>query len=163
LNKTPGNTTNPNAPFYDPLDASYPDRPMAWTSWWPKAGPQVCMPVDGRNLCYAYPEGDSCVRDPSGNSLANLTPHHVPAPLAAVDPQIGWEVQKFIMAWSVLYITANDRPDWIDMMRIYKESQFGSQPSFEERIEWQDPWSGQVLFARSYGKECLFGDAANGC
>jgi hypothetical protein len=42
------------------------------------------------------------------------------------------------------------------MMKIYR---LGPEvtPAFENRIEWQDPISGDVYYARTYGKECLFG------
>jgi hypothetical protein len=165
LTQNPGNTTNPDAPFYDPQGAFYPDRPVAWTSFWPSGGPQVCLPVEGRNACFVYPKGGSCVPDPADTTkcLGDLTPDKLPARMASIDPQIGWEVQKFLIAWGVLYITSNDRPEWIDQMRIYRESQGNASPSFEARIEWQDPWSGQVYYAKTYGTECLFGDPANNC
>ena len=57
LTQNPGNTTDPKAPFYDPAGAFYPDRPVAWTSFWPGSGPQVCLPVEGRNACFVYPKG----------------------------------------------------------------------------------------------------------
>ncbi|HVR20988.1 MAG TPA: hypothetical protein VMS65_14855, partial [Polyangiaceae bacterium] len=31
------------------------------------------------------------------------------------------------------------------------------------RIEWQDPSSGELYYAKSFGTECLFGDAADAC
>ena len=43
-----------------------------------------------------------------------------PRSTVAVDPQIGWEVQKFLIAWTVAYIKANEKTDWTDMMRIWR-------------------------------------------
>src|SRR4029077_8006452 len=85
-----------------------------------------------------------------------------PASTVAVDPQIGWEVQKFVIAWTVAFIKANDKTTWTDMLRIWRLGQ-NSTPDLTPRIEWQDPTSGETYVARTFGTECLFGDAANGC
>lgn len=126
----------------DPLAKEYPSRPLGWVSWWPNEGPKVCFASNGKNLCTDYLDGD-------------FNPNTV-AKTVAVDPQVGWEVQKFLIAWTLAYIPANGKTNWIDMMRIYRLGT-DSHPGFEERIEWQDPTSGQVYYARTYGMECLFG------
>ena len=133
----------------DPLAARYPASPLGWPSFWPNAGPEVCFSTQGRDACTNY-SGDGSF-DPA-----------VPAGTAAVDPQIGWEVQKFLIAWTVALIKANEKTNWIDMMRIWKLGDNAS-PDFEQRIEWQDPTSGEIYYARNFGSECLFGDAANNC
>jgi hypothetical protein len=47
-------------------------------------------------------------------------------------------------------------------MRLYRLGA-NSDPAFEERIEWQDPSSGELYYAKTFGTECLFGDPADGC
>jgi hypothetical protein len=133
----------------DPMANRYPARPLGWPSFWPAAGPEVCFSSQGRNACTNY-AGDGSF-DPAA-----------PAVTVAVDPQIGWEVQKFLIAWTVAYIKANERTNWTDMMRIWRLGQ-NATPEIAQRIEWQDPISGEIYYARAYGTECLFGDAQNGC
>jgi len=139
------NVTDPN----DPLAGSYPKVPLGWTSFWPTTGPEICFSTDGRNACTNF-AGDG--------DFAPLAP----ANTVAVDPQIGWEVQKFLIAWTVAFIKANERTSWTDMMRIWRLG-VNSAPDLTPRIEWQDPTSGETYYARSIGTECLYGDAKNGC
>jgi hypothetical protein len=133
----------------DPFAARYPVQPLGWVSFWPSGGPEICFSSQGRNACTDY----------SGSG--NFAPD-VPANTAAVDPQIGWEVQKFLIAWTVALIKANQKTNWTDMMRIWRLGQ-NTPPDITPRIEWQDPSSGETYYARTSGKECLFGDATNGC
>ncbi|WP_437903229.1 zinc-dependent metalloprotease [Sorangium sp. So ce327] len=130
----------------DPLAKEFPARPMGWVSWWPNEGPKVCFPTDGKNLCTNYTGGDF---DPA---VVDRT--------IAVDPQIGWEVQKFLIAWTLANIPANGKTNWLDMMRVYRLGS-DADPGIEQRIEWQDPTSGQIYYARTYGMECLFGAGKN--
>jgi len=125
----------------------FPSRPMGWTSWWPTEGPTTCFPTDGKNVCVDYLGAD-------------FNPDDVPVTVA-VDPQVGWEVQKFLIAWTLAHISANEKSTWIDMMKVYKLGS-DSDPKFEQRIEWQDPKSGQMYYARTYGRECLFGQGTDG-
>jgi hypothetical protein len=133
----------------DPFAPRYPSRPLGWVSFWPTAGPEICFSTQGRNACTNYSGDGSFAPD-------------VPANTAAVDPQIGWEVQKFLIAWTVGLIKANEKTKWTDMMRIWR---LGSEsaPDITPRVEWRDPISGQTYYARDIGKECLFGDATNAC
>jgi len=133
----------------DPFAARYPARPLGWPSFWPGGGPEICFSTQGRNACTNY-SGDG-----------SFSPF-VPTNTAAVDPQIGWEVQKFLIAWTVALIKANEKTNWTDMMRIWRLGQDAS-PDLAQRIEWQDPASGQTYYARTIGTECLFGDAQNAC
>ena len=72
-----------------------------------------------------------------------------------IDSQIGWEQQKFIIAWTLLYLPANQKQNWIDQMRVW-ELGVDADPGFENRIELHLP-SGKVYVARTYGKEEIFG------
>jgi hypothetical protein len=137
----------------DPLANLYPARPLGWVSLWPAGGAEICFPTQGRNACTNY-AGDG--------SFAPLIPPDISPDLAAVDPQIGWEVQKFLIAWTIAYIKANQKTNWTDMMRLWRLGQ-NAAPEIDPRLEWQDPTSGEIYYARALGTECLFGDAANSC
>ncbi len=131
----------------DPDAKKYPKRPIGWTSWWPTEGPAVCFPTNGKNICTDYLGGD-------------LKPEALPNDqMALVDPQIGWEVQKFLIAWTLAYIPANQKTLWTDQMKIYRTTE-DNGPTIPNRIEWEDPVSGITYYATTYGKECLFGSAA---
>jgi hypothetical protein len=130
----------------DPDAKKYPKRPIGWTSWWPTEGPAVCFPTNGKNICTDYLGGDL-----KPDALTNDQ-------MALLDPQIGWEVQKFLIAWTLAYIPANQKTLWTDQMKIYRLGA-DADPKLDNRIEWQDPISGDVYYATTYGKECLFGSA----
>lgn len=127
--------------------SGFPSRPMGWTSWWPGNGPEVCFASNGRNAC-AAPEGSGLALHPDA-----------PAKMLPVDPEIGWEVQKFVIVYSLALVLANEHAQWKDMMELYKLGA-NTDPGIANRIEWQDPVSGTVYFARTYGTECLFGAGA---
>ena len=131
----------------DPLARMYPAQPIGWISWWPKDGPKTCFASNGRNVCESY-------RDVN----VNFDPDY-PDFTVGVDPEIGWEVQKFMIAWTLAYISANQKTSWVDMMRIFRVGDDTPQ-DFEQRIEWRDPNSGDLYYALSIGKECLFGSGA---
>jgi hypothetical protein len=133
----------------DPMAGLYPKVPIGWTSFWPATGPEICFSTDGRNACTNF-AGDG------GFAPA------APANTVAVDPQIGWEVQKFLIVWTISFIKANQKTNWTDMLRIWRLGE-DSAPDLASRIEWQDPTSGETYYAHTSGTECLYGDAANNC
>ncbi|HEX3698748.1 MAG TPA: hypothetical protein VH374_25490 [Polyangia bacterium] len=133
----------------DPLASKYPASPMGWPSFWPTGGPEICFATQGRDACTNY-AGDGAF-DPAA-----------PTAVVPVDPQIGWEVQKFLMVWTVALIKANEKTNWTDMMRIWRLGE-NANPEITQRIEWQDPISGDIYYAHDMGTECLFGDATNNC
>jgi hypothetical protein len=138
-------------PTLDPLANRYPASPIGWPSLWPAAGPQTCFPSLGRN---------ACTNAVDSSDLAPLAPTHT----APLDPQIGWEVQKFLIAWTISYIKANEKSQWLDMMRIFKAGA-NANPELGEQVEWEDPTSGQLYHAASFGSECFYGtgdDCAGG-
>jgi hypothetical protein len=130
-------------PALDPLANRYPASPLGWPSLWPTAGPQTCFASLGRNLCTSPLDS---------KDLASLAPAHT----APVDPQIGWEVQKFLIAWTIGYIKANEKSQWLDMMRIFKAGA-NANPELGQQVEWEDPTSGQLYHAASFGSECFYG------
>jgi hypothetical protein len=133
----------------DPMANLYPAVPLGWVSFWPSGGPEVCFSTEGRNACTNY------------NGDGGFAPA-APANMVAVDPQVGWEVQKFLIMWTISYIKANQKTDWTDMLRIWRLGQ-NADPGVTPRIEWQDPGSGEIYYAHTIGTECLYGDATHGC
>ncbi|HEX6766520.1 MAG TPA: zinc-dependent metalloprotease, partial [Polyangiaceae bacterium] len=133
----------------DPLARLYPARPLGWVSLWPVKGPEMCFSRLGRAACTDFSRTQGFAPD-------------VPASTAPVDPQIGWEVQKFFIAWTIALIKANEKTPWLDQMRLYRLGS-NANPELESRIEWQDPTSGEIYYAKAFGTECLFGDPADSC
>ena len=124
----------------------YPQNPMGWVSFIAPGGPEVCWPNNGTLTC------QSVIGNPltsgSGNGGSSRP----------VDPQLGYEVQKFIVFWSYVYLPTSENWDWVDMMKIYKVGS-DTDPSYlpKQMIEWRDPESGQRYIAKRYGEETLLG------
>lgn len=124
---------------------NYPDRPMGWISYWGDT-PRVCFPANGTTVCDSYG---------SMSSANNPLNPQTPASTAVVDPQVGWEQQKFLIAWTMMYLPENQQQWWIDLMRIWELGK-DADPGFEDRIEFHNP-SGKVYVAKRYGTEEIFG------
>jgi hypothetical protein len=121
------------------------DRPFGQRAWWAKE-PVVCWPRSGRVGCFDFTTGE-------GNGGADAPAGSIP-----VDPEVGFEIQKFVAFWSMLYLPESWKLDWVDMMRIWKLGG-DSDPSFpdEQRLVWRDPQSSQVYVAHRYGPEVIDG------
>jgi len=120
----------------------FPAQGIGWTSWWTES-PQACFPADGTNVCAGYgTEPDTFAAD---------APEHV----AVIDPQVGWEQQKFLIAWTLLYLPENQQQEWIDLLRVW-ELGVDADPSFDNRIELHYP-GGKSYVARRFGREEVFG------
>ncbi len=132
---TGGSTTNPQ-PQLDPNNFAT----LGFTQWWPTAGINTCFPDGERVVC----------DDPLAQKS---TPGTGGGPV--VDPQIGWEQQKFAMIFAEVYIRENSRMNWSDQMKIYKLGT-DPDPGFDNRIEFHSP-DGSIYIARTYGKETLYG------
>lgn len=134
--------SNPTGtPFLD--DKGFPDAPMGYVTWWGEE-PRVCFPDDNTTLCSTYNNQDG-----TGFGARNTEFN------AVLDPQIGWEQQKFLIAWTLMYLPANQEQKWIDMMRIW-ELGVDNDPGFDQRIEFHNP-AGKTYVAKTFGKEEIFG------
>jgi len=120
----------------------FPTEGLAWTSWWGDA-PKVCFPNDGSPICTSYGEDDAQF----GGAQAPNT--------AVIDPQVGWEQQKFLIAMTLLYLPENQKQTWINQLSIWELGQ-DADPGFQNRIEFHHP-NGRVYVAQTSGKETLFG------
>jgi len=121
----------------------YTKTGLGTTSWWPKAGPQVCFPNVDSTVCAQY-----------GKSGASFGSQAVPN-TAVIDPMIGWEQQKFLIAWTYVYLPENQKRYWLDRMEI-KELGKDVDPGWTSRIELHIP-DGSTYIARTYGTETIFG------
>ena len=120
----------------------YPAQPIGWTSWWGDT-PQACFPAEGTTLCSSYPT-DPTFFDP-----------RLPTNTAVLDPQVGWEQQKFLIAWTMLYLPENEELQWLDQMRVWELGR-DADPELTRRIELHTP-DGRVFVARTFGSEDIFG------
>ncbi|HEY4102666.1 MAG TPA: hypothetical protein VGM44_02205 [Polyangiaceae bacterium] len=135
--------TNKGVPITDATGALA--QPMGFRAWWPTGSPDVCWPAQGRLICDEFP---------SGTVEANATP----AESIAVDAEIGFEVQKFIIFFSMLNLPESWKLDWVDMMRIW-EIGSDADPGLPaaQTVAWRDPLSGELFEAHSYGTEVIDG------
>ncbi|MEO6600701.1 MAG: hypothetical protein ABIQ16_12560, partial [Polyangiaceae bacterium] len=120
-------------------------QPMGFRAWWPKAASQMCWPTKGQLICQEFP---------SGSPLNSK----VPAESLAVDPEVGFEIHKFITFFSMLNLPESWKLNWVDMMRVWQIG-VDTAPGFPdaETIAWRDPQSGQLYLAHRYGTEEIDG------
>jgi hypothetical protein len=130
-----------NRPLID--EDAYPSQPVGWTTWWADT-PEACFPAAGTTLCAAY-----------GTASGPFHPR-APARTVVLDPQVGWEQQKFLIAWTLLYLPENEQTHWLDMMYLWELGR-DADPAFTSRIELHGP-NGRVYVARTFGKETIFGE-----
>lgn len=135
-------TTATGSPDVD--SQKFPRTPIGWTSWWPAEGPQVCFPGEGTTVCSAVGWDDAPFEAQAVN-VDSLIP---------IDPQVGWEQQKFLISWTMNYLPENQQQWWINMLRMWEIGQ-DQNPSFNNRIEFHDP-TGKSYVAKTFGTEVLF-------
>jgi hypothetical protein len=121
----------------------FPLRPIGWTSWW-GSEPRVCFPADGTQLCDSY-----------GNENNEALGSEAPPRTVVLDPQVGWEQQKFLVAWTMLYLPENQQQEWINQLRMWEIGK-DADPEFANRIELHHP-NGKKYVAKTFGKEVIFG------
>jgi hypothetical protein len=121
----------------------YPTTPIGWVSWWGST-PRVCFPGNNAIFCDQFGNEEP---DSFGASQVNFT--------VTLDPQVGWEQQKFLISWTMMYLPENQQQWWIDQLRLWE---FGvdTDPQFENRIEFHYP-EGKSYVAKTFGTEKIFG------
>lgn len=110
----------------------YPKGGIGWTSWTPVAGPEACFAHEANLLCTDTPEQT-----------------------IVLDPQVGWEQQKFLIAWTLQYLPENEQQTWLNQLYLW-EVGADTDPGFANRIELHDP-NGRIYVAKTFGKETVFG------
>lgn len=113
-------------------DDDFPALGIGWTSWRAPEGPKACFSQQDTLLC--------------GDDVQNTV---------AVDGQIGWEQQKFLIAWTLWFLPENAKQAWLNQLGIW-ELGADTDPGFENRIEFHDP-QGKVYVAKTFGREEVFG------
>jgi hypothetical protein len=124
--------------------ALVPARPMAWVSFVNQAGPELCWPTNGQYVC--------------STTDGTVLPGADPPKSVPIEPQVGYETQKFALFWAYVYLPGSQVMDWADMLRVYKtgaDHDPGYLPA--ARVSFRDPVSGAVYSAKRYGDETLFG------
>lgn len=132
-----------NTPETDPK-TKWPRQGIGWPSFWPDV-PEACWATGGRSVCRDFTTDDTLDND-------------APAKAIAIDPAIGFEVQKFIVFNTLLYLPENWRMNWVDQLRIYSvgSDNLPDLPG-ENSYHWKDPEGGTLYIARRYGSEDIFG------
>lgn len=118
-----------NMPLID--SQGFPAKGIGFTSWWRKA-PQACFPGESNMLC-----------DPA------------PSQSVVLESQVGWEQQKFLIAWTLHYLPENQQQSWLNQLNLW-EIGADTDPGFLNRIELHNP-DGKVYVAKTFGKEVIFG------
>jgi hypothetical protein len=112
---------------------------LGTTSWWPTEGLETCFPSNDRLFCHdPFTAGTAA---PSGGTV--------------VDPEVGFEQQKFAILMTLIFLPENARTNWLDMLRIYDPAQ-DNDPGFDNRIEFHSP-DGKTYIAQTFGTETLYG------
>jgi hypothetical protein len=81
-----------------------------------------------------------------------------PAESQVIDPEIGFEIQKFLIFRALVNLPDSYKQDFVDMMRIFRLGT-DAAPLFPaaEQATWIDPLSGQSYVAHRYGTEMIDG------
>src|SRR5262249_36778375 len=95
---------------------------LGTTSWWPTEGLETWFPQNDRLFCH----------DP----FSPATP--TAAGGTVVDPEVGFEQQKFAILMTLVFLPENAHTNWLDMLRIYDPAQ-DNDPGFDNRIEFHSP------------------------
>jgi hypothetical protein len=132
---------------FDKTNVGYPKTALGWPSFVSPDGPSICWPSNGNQVC-TDGQGQSIVAGTRGPAL----------PGVPVDPELGYEMQKFVLFYSYIFLPAVQRNDWLDMLRVYR---LGTEPDpayqTSELVEWKDPQTGFSYLAKRFGDEALFG------
>ena len=120
----------------------FPLNPIGWASFVAQDGPEHCFPTAGNYLC----------RDSMSEAiLLGTPPGSVP-----VEPQLGFEIQKFLAFWAYVYMPDSQVLDFVDMMRLWKIGEDIDPAVAGDFIGWVDPETNIRYYARRFGEELIF-------
>ena len=118
-------------------------RPMADATGFPAQGMgHVSWTGAEVSTCFANVESIRCQETPPDETVV-------------IDPQVGWEQQKFLIAWTLLYLPENQQQQWLNQMGLW-ELGADSDPGFANRLELHLP-DGKVYIAKTSGTETVLG------
>ncbi len=144
------NTVDPNDPTNK--DALfYPNNPIGWTSWWPQRGPAALLPLQQRHAQRAE-------RQQHLQQLHRLLrrQHRRLQPRHAGDRDHGDRPAGRLGGAEVHdRLDARLHPggpaDQLGRHDAHLPPGQQRRPAFTDRIEWQDPVSGELYYAKTYG------------
>src|SRR6185295_2013864 len=94
-------TRSSGLPLVEQVGAyKYPQRPVGWVSFSAPDGPAICWPSNGLEAC----------TDVTGAPLPGA-PATAPATSLPVDPELGFEVQKFVLFYSYVFLPQSQKND----------------------------------------------------
>jgi len=105
-----------------------------------------CFPQEGSNICAAYNNVGQIVDIGSA----------APAETRAIDPELSWEVQKFLVTWTYIYLPENQMATWRDYMRMYSTPALTSDTEVDDYLLFYNP-NGNTYLAKQFGQEVIFG------
>jgi len=124
---------------------SMPSAGLGYRSFWPQQGSEICWRRSGALICKEFPSELDV--DNSG-----------PSESLPVDPEVSFEVQKFIVFWAMVNLPETWKLDWVDLMRVYRLGENSLVPfPAEEQAVWVDPASGDTYVAHRHGSELVEG------
>ncbi len=134
----------------------YPALGIGWVTWWTPT-PEVCFPGPNATVCSTYgcPSGNVCEVDDQLNVIPHALNPEAPPNTIPVEPLVGWEEYKWLIAQTLMYLPENARTNWVNLMGIW-ELGSDTDPGFPNRIELHMP-DGRIYIARTYGTEEIFG------
>lgn len=123
---------------------SSPLWPIGYTSWW---GDEVrsCFPAQGTWIC------DTFADQGSGSAFNPRSPDGV----VPIDPQVGFEQHKFLIAQTLMYLPEDNQQEWLNQLLLYRLG-VNLRPDNGPYIEFHDP-DGTVWVANTFGTEEIFG------
>jgi len=125
----------------------WPSYPIGTVSWWADT-PEVCFPATETTICNSY--------NAYSSQAAKFEPQ-APAFAMKLDPQVGWGQQKFLIAYTFLYLPTNEKTFWLDMLRLWKVgAESNPELPAEAQIAWHNP-AGSTYIARRFGQEEIHG------
>jgi hypothetical protein len=74
-----------------------------------------------------------------------------------VEPQLGFEIQKFLAFWAYVYMPDSQVLDFVDMMRLWKLGEDLDPSVAGDFVRWVDPDTNIRYFGRRFGEELIFG------
>jgi hypothetical protein len=119
--------------------------PLGWTKWWGDEV-QACFPAAGTNICQAYNYANGWSIDLG----------EAPAQVKAIDSEFAWEVQKFLITWTYIYLPENQSYWWRAQMRMTQTPTLTSDMDLDGRILFYNP-NGDIYIANRYGREDVLG------
>ncbi len=135
----------------------FPANGIGWTSWITDT-PTNCFPGSTGIICSSFQcDGGVCAPASFGGAITMhpFDNQMAPATTIPVDPQVGYEEQKFLIAQTLLYLPENQKQNWLNLLGIW-ELGADTDPGFTNRIELHLP-DGKVYIARTYGTETIHG------